>query len=160
MGCTSLLEVEIPDGATYIGKSAFDGCSSLERLTIGKCIRTISAYAFSGCTALREIYYKAIAINQCELSYSVFGSAGSLFEGITVRIASGVEKMPRCLLSEYTYYTSHSPSVPNISSVEFDDEEVEDIFRKNVVARLSGLLGAISHSALTTLTGTIDAIGK
>lgn len=156
--CTALSEVEIPDGVTFIGESAFSDCKSMRRLTIGKCVKTIRMSAFSGCLSLEQIYYKAIAINQSNMSYSVFPCAGSLTDGITLRIADGVEKLPLCLLTEYMMYTGKNPSLPKISIIEFENEATERMMRDIVASRLCGTLLAAMDLGVGRLESTLEAI--
>ena len=54
-GCTSLTEIEIPNGVTGIGGYAFSGCTSLTEIEIPNGVMGIGGYAFSGCTSLTEI---------------------------------------------------------------------------------------------------------
>lgn len=47
--CTSLQEVEIPDGVTSIDSFAFQNCTSLNSITIPPSVTNIVSSAFSGC---------------------------------------------------------------------------------------------------------------
>ena len=49
--------MEIPDGVTSIGSSAFDGCTSLASVTISASVTSIGDYAFRGCKNLTTINY-------------------------------------------------------------------------------------------------------
>lgn len=51
----NLREVELPDGLTYIGKSAFCGSPKLIEVKIPSTVTKIEQSAFSGCTGLKEI---------------------------------------------------------------------------------------------------------
>ena len=53
--CTSLVEVDIPDGVTTIDPHAFAGCSSLSAVTFGEKISKIGENAFYGCKSLTDI---------------------------------------------------------------------------------------------------------
>lgn len=54
-GCSSMREINIPNGITSIGKNAFAYCSSLYRVTLASSVNSIGADAFSGCSKLVEI---------------------------------------------------------------------------------------------------------
>ena len=51
----NLCEVELPDGLSYIGKSAFCGSPELTKVKIPSTVTKIEQSAFSGCTGLKEI---------------------------------------------------------------------------------------------------------
>ena len=54
-GCTGLTSVIIGNGVTRIGDSAFYGCTSLTGITIPDSVANIGWGAFSGCTSLTSI---------------------------------------------------------------------------------------------------------
>ena len=54
-GCSSLTEINIPDGVTSIGSDAFYNCSSLTEINIPDGVTSIGSYAFYGCSSLTEI---------------------------------------------------------------------------------------------------------
>ncbi len=54
-GCTSLVNMEIPDSVTSIGSSAFENCTSLESIEIPDSVTSIGSYAFDNCTSLVNI---------------------------------------------------------------------------------------------------------
>lgn len=55
---TEVTSVNIPNGVTDIGDSAFYGCTSLASITIPDSVTFIDDMVFSGCTSLANIYYK------------------------------------------------------------------------------------------------------
>lgn len=55
----SIRSIEIPDGVTEIGNSAFSGCADLQYVSIGKGLTTISPFAFSRCNSLRTMKINA-----------------------------------------------------------------------------------------------------
>ena len=54
-GCTSLKEVDIPEGIRWIDTEAFKNCKSLESITLPHSMVEIYEYAFEGCENLRHI---------------------------------------------------------------------------------------------------------
>ena len=52
---SGLVEIDIPDGVTTLGESAFNGCTSLKRVKLPKNLTTISDQMFSRCTSLTGI---------------------------------------------------------------------------------------------------------
>ncbi|MCR5433691.1 MAG: leucine-rich repeat protein [Bacteroidaceae bacterium] len=54
-GCSSLTSINIPDGVTKIGMNAFSGCSSLTSITIPSSVTTIGRLAFYNCKGLTSI---------------------------------------------------------------------------------------------------------
>ena len=53
--CTSLEQIDIPDGITIIDEELFYGCTALKRVTIPKSVTFIADSAFYGCKLLEEI---------------------------------------------------------------------------------------------------------
>ena len=53
--CSSLEEIIIPEGATYIGNEAFLGCSSLSSIELPESVISIHSSAFQGCSSLTNI---------------------------------------------------------------------------------------------------------
>ena len=54
-GCTSLTELDVPEGWTRIEKDNFAYCSSLRRVHLPESLTSIDGAAFSNCTSLEEI---------------------------------------------------------------------------------------------------------
>ncbi len=53
--CQGIINIDIPETVTYIGKYAFNGCANLIRITIPKDVTEIGDAAFSGCNKLYEV---------------------------------------------------------------------------------------------------------
>jgi hypothetical protein len=51
----AIQKVEIPDGVTSIGSSAFNNCYSLASVTIPDGVTSIGGYAFANCTSLASV---------------------------------------------------------------------------------------------------------
>lgn len=79
-GCSSVLNLTIPDGVTAIGNFAFAGCSGLESVTVGNGVTSIGYYAFSNCTGLKSI---SLGSNVKDIGKKVFEKCTAL-ECITV----------------------------------------------------------------------------
>ena len=54
-GCTSIVDLVIPDSVIYIGARAFYKCEALENVTLGKGITHISSYTFYKCISLKSV---------------------------------------------------------------------------------------------------------
>ncbi len=57
MGCTSLVNITLPDSLTTIGNSAFSGCEGLETVTGGNNVVTIGGDAFRSCCKLKSFAF-------------------------------------------------------------------------------------------------------
>ena len=53
--CTSLKDVTLPEGLTYIGTNAFTSCTSLSSIAFSSNLNTIAYQAFDGCTGLNSV---------------------------------------------------------------------------------------------------------
>ena len=69
--CSSLSTVILPDGATSIGESAFEGSSSLVSIVISEGVTSIGYSAFEDCTSLVSVV----------IPRSVVTMGGSVFYG-------------------------------------------------------------------------------
>ena len=78
--CTSLTGITIPDKVTSIGERAFISCSSLTGITIPNSVTSIGASAFERCTSLLEI---AIPNKVTSIGEGAFFGCTSL-TGITI----------------------------------------------------------------------------
>ena len=72
-GCKSLMEINIPDSVTAIGKGAFDDCESLESIVIPEGVKGFGDWTFYGCSSLKSII----------IPKSVTGIGREVFEGCT-----------------------------------------------------------------------------
>lgn len=56
-GCSSLVNIEIPNSVISIGTFAFSGCSSLISIEIPKSVTNIGEQAFRDCRSIESIEY-------------------------------------------------------------------------------------------------------
>jgi hypothetical protein len=54
IGCSSLVDINIPDTIESVWEGSFKGCSSLTALTFSSALKDFGEYACSGCTSLRS----------------------------------------------------------------------------------------------------------
>jgi len=85
-GCSSLENIEIPEGVTSIGDSAFSGCSSLTSIEIPDGVTSIGSWAFYECSSLTNI---EIPEGVTSIGNSAFSGCSSLTNiEIPVRVTS------------------------------------------------------------------------
>jgi putative transposon-encoded protein len=53
-GCTSLVEIKMPDRVTSIGNNAFNGCTNLKTISVPSAVTSIGYNAFTGTEWLKE----------------------------------------------------------------------------------------------------------
>lgn len=53
--CFKLKSINIPEGVTSIGESAFEGCEELTEITIPESVTAIEAHTFTECSSLENI---------------------------------------------------------------------------------------------------------
>ena len=56
-GCSSLINIEIPDSVGGLWEDAFFGCSSLKSIVIPASMQVIGNWPFTGCSSLTNITY-------------------------------------------------------------------------------------------------------
>ncbi len=54
---TSLEEIIIPDGVSYIGDVVFLGCTKLTSITIPNSVTSVGYMAFRECFSLTDVYF-------------------------------------------------------------------------------------------------------
>ena len=110
-----LKTLNIMNGVTSIGKSAFEGSTGLTSVIIGNGVTGIGERAFFGCSGLTEINWNAgsVSINS---DSNVFYNAGKAGAGIKVTFGDSVQRIPA-----YLFYVSYSSSSPKIKSVTIPD---------------------------------------
>lgn len=56
--CTSIVELNLPEGTISLGEGAFEGCTALATLNLPKSLLYLADYSFQDCTHLYNIIYK------------------------------------------------------------------------------------------------------
>ncbi len=99
----SFVNLEIGDGVTEIGYSAFSGCLSLRSVKIGGAVTEITNYAFSGCSSLNSV---ELGAKIQKVGIGAFSQCGSLLEignfSETLEVTGKIGGMPNMPLNIYT----------------------------------------------------------
>lgn len=93
LGCTSIIDVQIPETVTEIGQKAFKDASSVENVTFAvntetgkvKGVEKIGISAFDGCSSLREL---VLPETVTEVLQGAFANEGALIKADMSRAAS------------------------------------------------------------------------
>ena len=109
--------VEIPDGVTKIGRSAFEGCSSLTNIEIPEGVTRIEEGAFKKCSSLTNI---EIPEGVTKIGSDTFRGCSSL---TNIEIPDGVTKIGRNAFWECS-------SLTNIEIPEGVTRIEEEVFKK------------------------------
>ena len=68
-----IVEIEVTEGVTNIGRCAFYGLNKVTKVTLNEGLTSIDAYAFNGCKALKEIEIPTTVTN---IDSTAFGKTG------------------------------------------------------------------------------------
>ena len=109
--CSSLASITIPNGVTRIEDAIFDGCSSLVSITIPNGATSIESYVFSACYSLASITMPNGVTN---IRNNVFNQCASL---VSITIPNGVTR-----IESYVFWFCHSLAsitIPNgVTNIE------------------------------------------
>ena len=113
--CISLTSVTIPGGVTSIASAAFYNCGALTSVTIPSSVTSIESYAFFNCTSLTSV---TIPSSVTSIGVSAFKNCSSL---TSVTIPSGVTSIGMGAFDNCSSLTSVTipGSVTSIGSVAF-----------------------------------------
>ena len=113
----SVTSIEIPEGMTIIGGSAFNSCTSLTSIAIPNSVTSIGNDAFSNCSGLTSIIIPNSVISIDERAFSNCTSLTS------ITIPDGVTSISNLIFLNCTGLTSITigNSVTNIGQMAFYD---------------------------------------
>ncbi len=76
--CSSLKNIELPDTLTNIGANAFNNCTALDEIDLSSTgMKTIEAYTFTGCKSLKSVL---LPVSLTSLKSNAFNGCSSLTE--------------------------------------------------------------------------------
>ena len=155
-GCTSLIDVYLPDGA-WLHYASFNGCSSLTTITLPNSCTTIPQYCFYGCTSLETVVFPSTLTG---LGNRAFQNCSSLRRA---DLPSGVTSIPQdcfhaCSNLEYLKVPSSCKTIANYvtngcSNVLWDLSEatsLESIGSNNSYGVTTSL---VFHDGFKTISG-------
>lgn len=124
------LEVELEDGITNIGDSAFKNCTSLTKITIPESVTSIGEFAFYDCGSLEDVFYGSDSSYWNRINV---GKSNSILSHATIhyayhfitwvsndketleRFAVGeVITNPKTPTKDYYSFTKWDPEIPSI----------------------------------------------
>ena len=144
-GCTSLIEITIPDSVTGIEEYAFSGCTSLTAITIPDSVTNIGVGVFFDCTSLTEI---TIPDSVTSIGYTAFCGCTSLTE---ITIPDGVTSIGGAAFSKTPWLAEKQKENPLVvvNGILIDTETCTD----NVVIPDSVTsIGEFAFHGCTSLT--------
>ena len=123
---SGLVEIEIPDNVTSIGRMCFAGCAVLESVTLPKNLTALGISTFTGCPALKEITVPANVKVIATDNFSDTALETLVFEG-NIPVLSSTDNEPagqsgKLVISHYIMgfsnpVTGFNVFLPNISNV-------------------------------------------
>ena len=90
-GNTVITRATLGGNIARIGERAFYGCSSLLCVNVPESAEYMGEGAFGHCVALESVRYDAADIAEC---YNVFPNAGTEGGGLTLRVGAAVKRIP------------------------------------------------------------------
>ena len=148
-GCSSIVNVEIPNSVTSIGDGAFNVCNSLTSLTIGSGVTSIGESAFSGCTSLTSV---TIPDSVTSIGSNAFRNCNGL---TSLTIGSGVTSIGGMAFNGCTGLTSVEIDNNTIMSVTYTYENnLKNLFGAQVTEYIIGdSVTSIGSNAFSNCSG-------
>ena len=158
LGGEELFDLQIPEGVTNIGESAFEDCSSLTSVTIPDSVTSIGSSAFYGCSKLTSV---TIPDSVTSIGDSTFYNCSGL---TSVTIPNSVTSIETWAFNGCSGLTSVTipNSVTNIGSYAFSDcSSLTSVTIPNSVTSI-GSYAFRGCSGLTSVTipNSVTSIGS
>lgn len=105
--CTSLAEIDIPEGVLTVDQEAFQYSSKVKVVKISTTVTSLGTMAFYNLPLLEKIYFNATECRNLDAYSYTFSYGGESGDGITLFVGANVKAIPQSLI----YASSNTPKL-------------------------------------------------